>query len=463
MADDRISIDEANLLVEERLTRSSLRADNHERVETIENRLQIGALEKVVLFLAKTDVWALQLCTDISRKNLVGLGLIVLFTAVIAFFTAWYTFSSMIFPRDANSGIAISSVIFGLGLALIYAMGIGIIDREIVSSINNKFLMVAGRVVFAAIVSLAVSYPVKLLFFDGAIQNEIREMTHERRKNDLDRASVLEAKWEKEIATKEADLEKQVEKVELSIKRADYNADLESDPKRGGCRDLCKGFQKEKADHQKRLAELIKEKGNLRLTFPLPEPDRKEIEQIKKATAEAVRNSQDLMTKWQASERIERNAEKNGDTSYGVITWFVIGFFFSLEMMPVLIKFTLGKSEYQYYLEARQNINSQKIVSITNFYMEAMQNMDAPGNVFKVPAEVTEWMHASMEDERVPYRASAERSLNSDPRSESAARGDAGPPPRSADAAAHTENPSGVPVTPVTVPPRDETLDEPRS
>jgi hypothetical protein len=463
MANIENSIDEANRLVEERLKRSSLRADSHERVETIENRLQIEPLEKLLLTLAKADVWALELCTDTSRKNLVGLGLIVLFTGTIAFFTSWYTFTSMIFPRDANSSIAVSSVIFGGLLAAIYAMGIMIIDREIVSSINSKPLMIAGRFIFAVIVSLAVSYPVKLLFFDGAIQNEIREMIRDKRKNDLDRASGLEAKWEKEIATKESDLQKQVEKVELSIKRADYNADLESEPKRGGCRDLCKGFQKEKAEHQKRLEELIKEKGNLRLMFPLPEPDKREIEQIKKATEEAVRNSQDLMTKWQASDRIKRDSEKSGDTSYGVITGFVIAFFFFLEMMPVLIKFSLGKSEYQYYLEARQNINSQKIVSITNFYMQAMQDMDAPLNVLKVPAEVTEWMHASMEDERVPYRASGERSASSEPRSEKVAREKASPSSGSAEAAEHAENPDGVPVTPVTVPPRDETTDEPRS
>jgi hypothetical protein len=87
--------------------------------------------------------------------------------------------------------------------------------------------------------------------------------------------------------------------------------------------------------------------------------------------------------------------------SYYIVSLFVMAFFFALEMVPALLKMALGKSEYNYYLEARQNLNSQKIVSIANLYIQEMQR--DPVNALRAPAEITEWMHASMEDEATPY------------------------------------------------------------
>ena len=104
-------------------------------------------------------------------------------------------------------------------------------------------------------------------------------------------------------------------------------------------------------------------------------------------------------------------------------------------------------------------MNSQKIVSIPNFYMEAMQNMDEPENVLKVPAEVTEWMHASMEDERVTYRSARERGFGA---GEATVSAEVDAAQEATGAQSDTRQGSTVPITPVTVPPHDETMNDRR-
>lgn len=427
MARPRPSIDEVNRLVDERLARSSLRADSHQTEAEIEERLQTYGFERVLLKLAKTDLFALELCTDISRKNLAGLGLIVMITGVIAFFSASYTFSSMIFGRGPDGSVPISSMVLGALLAGVYACCIMVIDREIVSSIRSNWLMGIGRLIFAGVVAGAVSYPVKLLLFDGAIQQEIVKMVDEKNAAPLGRIEAKTSGWRADIAAKAADIQAQIDGARKTREKQLAVFEQESSVMRGRAGKIAYGAQAEVNRLDETIAQLTSRKQSLEREFPMSEKDLAEIEETKAQLKRLARNSQDLLTKWEASTRLTKAAEERGDHSYTLVTGFVVAFFFLLEIMPIFIKVSLGESEYHYYLEARQNLNIQKIVSISNFYLRAMQDQEHPENFAKVPAEVTEWMHASMEDEKVPYRAPA--SWSSPPPEASASSQSASPPP----------------------------------
>ena len=68
--------------------------------------------------------------------------------------------------------------------------------------------------------------------------------------------------------------------------------------------------------------------------------------------------------------------------------------------MPLFLKLALGKTEYHYYIEARTQINNQKIVSWTNLYLQWMQDNEGDREALeRVPAEVTDIIAAAMEDE----------------------------------------------------------------
>lgn len=427
MSRPKPSIDEVNHLVNERISRDSVKADSHENEEAIEERLKVDGAERLLLKLAKTDIFALELCTDISRKNLAGLGLIVMITGVIAFLSASYTFTSMIFPRGPDGSVPISSMVLGALLAGIYACCIMVIDREIVSSIRSNWIMGIGRLIFAGVVSMAVSYPVKLLLFDGAIQQEIAKMVDEKNTPALQRIETKTNAWRANIAAKGADIQAQIDGARTVRQEQLALFARQSSTELGGPGKIAYGAQAEIARLDKTINELNTKKLALEREFPMSEKDLAEIEETKAQLKRLARNSQDLLTKWEASTRLTKAAEERGDHSYSLITGFVIAFFFFLEIMPIFIKISLGKSEYHYYLEARQNLNIQKIVSISNFYLRAMQDQEHPENFAKVPAEVTEWMHASMEDEKVPYRAPA--SWSSPPPEASVSSQSASPPP----------------------------------
>ena len=96
----------------------------------------------------------------------------VIFTALVAFCAALYTAKPTFVPPGAPYARPIY-----IGLASVYAFGILMIDREIAGATSMKELWI--RLVFAALIATAVSYPVRLLFFEGRIASEIAQLLGE--------------------------------------------------------------------------------------------------------------------------------------------------------------------------------------------------------------------------------------------------------------------------------------------
>ena len=105
------------------------------------------------------------------------------------------------------------------------------------------------------------------------------------------------------------------------------------------------------------------------------------------------KSNRDLLTQWNAVDRIK----KNNSSDYEWLAGFILLFFIALELVPVLLKWSLGKSEYNYYIIARDQVNAQKIISVANLFIDIMK--DDPSNALKVPDEITDLFHYNMEDE----------------------------------------------------------------
>lgn len=163
---------------------------------------------------------------------------------------------------------------------------------------------------------------------------------------------------------------------------------------------------------------------------------------VSRYEAEAATPPSDLLTKWEASGRLGKKVE-----GAAVLQWFLVAFFLCVELIPMVMKLALGKSEYSYYLNARNTINIQKIISITNYYMGAMQTGD-PDVLKTIPAEVSDIIQYMMEDEanRPEFDKRARQSV---PNSATPSPGDTPVSPRAP--AAAPQNPPGA---------IDETIDE---
>ena len=108
-------------------------AHSHRPVRDVQRDLNVSGLERAFLWLSKTDPYVLALCPYSTRLTLSALGMMVLFTTLLAFGSGFYTVKTTVISPENPLGWPI-----GLILAGVYAFGIMIIDREIVGAATSK-------------------------------------------------------------------------------------------------------------------------------------------------------------------------------------------------------------------------------------------------------------------------------------------------------------------------------------
>ena len=387
------------------------REPHHLSIDEVKRRLHIRPLLNVLLWLSKTDYYVLSLCPTTARNTLASLGMMVMFTTALAFASSLYTLKTAVVPPDVGLAWPIA-----VALALVYAFGILIIDREIVGATSTSAQAQVIRFLFALLIATAVSYPVKLLFFEGRIVNEIDQMLEEEHAPKIEHIENLKLKIDKERWEQREGILSQIAAIDNSIKALDEEIERERQIVHCGpkCQDLLD--QKEEMT-DKRLA-LVERLESLRATGELPAPILAEINKLE-AEMKARRDvAYDFLYKMEALDRI---GEEVG-WSYQFISYFLFMFFLALEIVPLILKATLGKTEYHYYIEARTQINNQKIVSWANLYLRWMQEHEADRDALDRVPEVTDKIAEVIEDEATPARR-LDAELGADPpREEEAGR-----------------------------------------
>lgn len=355
----------------------------HLPVADILHRLGIGPVERALLWLSKTDYYVLPLCTFHTRMTLASLGMMVIFTTLLAFSSALYALATTMV--DPDSSIRWPIAIF---LAGIYAFGILIIDREIVGAVSKKSLLI--RLFFAIFIAMAVSYPVKLKFFEGRLSVEINRMVDEKNADKLARIDALVQQGEPERIQQRESILAEIASLDKEIATLDKDIAREQET---GCRRKCRELMalKEKVFRERTArSEALQA---LSKPGPMTQEAQTEIERLRSEVAEEHRISYDFLTKWEALERIK----KASGPDYWMLSGFIMVFFMLLELVPMALKWSLGKTEYHYYIESRTNLTNQKIIAITNAFLAAMQ--ENPQNALNLPAEITDIIAAHMEDE----------------------------------------------------------------
>mgnify|MGYP003635280657 FL=1 len=132
-------------------------------------------MKNFFLWCAGSDKYALKHCPNSEEIKHCGIGALVLVPAILAFFSMSYALSTISLLQD--NGI----VYWGGGL--IWALIIFAFDRYIVSShrkrpshkeeLKNPIFYL--RFVFAMILGIVVSHPIVMMYFDGSIEDQIKE------------------------------------------------------------------------------------------------------------------------------------------------------------------------------------------------------------------------------------------------------------------------------------------------
>jgi hypothetical protein len=354
-------------------------------LEEVLRQLRIGPVERLLLWLSKTDCYVLALSPNSNRLTLVSLGMMVLFTTLLAFVSGIYALSSTLIAPDSDWRWPISVV-----LGLLYAFGILIIDREIVGAASLKSMPI--RLVFAVGIATAVSYPVKLKFFEGRLTNEINLMIEERNRDKLQRVAQLKLTGEPERQQQRTAIQGRIASIDREVLVLDGQILREANDVR--CDTRCQNFRRQKEELLRQRVAAEKALQELASQPTLAPAIQKEVNELEAAVKAERAVSYDFLSKWEALGRIKADPK----IDYEVLSWFVFGFFLLLEMVPLALKWSLGKTEYNYYIEARTNLNKQKIIAFNNIFMEAMQR-DPMLALEILPLEVTDLIAAHMEDE----------------------------------------------------------------
>ena len=373
------------------------RAFSHVSVREIKRRLEISWFGGMLLWLSKTNYHVLVVCPTTVRTTLAALGMMVIFTTALAFVSALYTVKTALVPPDYFLAWPISVV-----LAAIYAFGIMIIDREIVGATGNRALFI--RFVFALFIATAVSYPVKLLFFDGRIANEIAQLLEEEYAPKIERIEQLKDTAEAERRQRRDQLDAQIAQLDGVI--AVVSREIEREEQKVHCGPKCQALIAQKAENMAERRGLVEEMDSLPAPGQLPEAAQREVDLLRAEMDARAAVAYDFLYKMEALDRIAREV----GPSYYVISTFLFIFFLMLEIVPLALKFSIGRTEYHYYIDARTRINNQKIVSIANLYIERMER-DNQAALEDVPAEVTDVIAAAMEDEAIAERSPETRSV----------------------------------------------------
>jgi len=366
-------------------TGSSPKDYTHKSPEVIRRELGLGNLGRFLLWLAKADLYVLLISTYESRGRLMSLGAMVIFTALLAFFTSFYTLTTTLIGPETPFRYLI-----GFLLAGTYTFGIIIIDREIVGATSKSFFSTFIRLTFAIFIATAVSYPAKLKFFEGRIDQEINQIITEKNIDSYERIKELKERAEQEKSIKIQNFQARIESATKEI--AMYDKQIREEQGRTTCGPICLNFIAQKKVKDSALKNILKERETVSTSDTLSQVEQAEINTLEEKIENQRNRAYDILFKHEALTRITST-----DQNANMISWFLLIFFLLLELVPLALKWSMGFSEYHYYIEARNRINKQKIVSITNLYMHEMQQDDK--NVFTVPLELTDLIALMLEDE----------------------------------------------------------------
>lgn len=384
--------------------------------------------EKFLLFLSKTDTYALQFCTDETRRIQTSIGATVFVTGIMAFISSFFTLETT-FLR-ANESVFAHIVV--PVIALFYAVAIMLFDREVVSA-TTKWAAVL-RIPFAILIGLVISYPIEMRLMQDRIDAQLTAMTEQRNADKVAAIDDFHRRYnetiakEQDIVTQELQRElDQAKKYQDSLEEVlkGIHQQWEAECNRGFCGPKAKKLEElgaltqdklklaidEYKEKQKQFSEKEKIFDNIRNAVDARLADeKKKIDKLQKEI-DQEKKAHDILSQFESLEQIKRNNPVTRWLSFVIMSFFVL-----FELFPVAIKAFLPYTDYLAYLDSRRRITANKIISVANEYdvrfKEALQKAftDPQCDLRKLhevlPPELTDILEEIMEDRMSDFQAS---------------------------------------------------------
>ncbi len=326
----------------------------------------MSSAKKFLLFCSGIDLTILEKCKSDENKY-VGIGATVLFTGILAFFSAGYALFTVF-----------DSYILAVSFGIVWGLMIFNLDRYIVSSMksNGSFwrdLMVAfPRLIMAVLLALVISKPLELKIFEKEINAELIVMEQEVFKTQEDKIKLRYEGQIEDHRTQVAQLKSEIDAKTTTRDQLALAAIQEADGTGGSLKKNLGPIYKAK----KREADQAQSELDLALQTNLPLIA--ESESAIKTLNETIQNEivalnrsnyGGIAARMDALDRLSQNSP-----AIYLANIFIMLLFISIETAPIFVKLISYRSPYDYLLHEHEHVFQMANLENTTLLANTIKN-----------------------------------------------------------------------------------------
>jgi len=273
------------------------------------------------------------------------LGLMVLLTGILAFFSGTYA----IYTAFASHEWAI---VAALPLGLVYCTMIIAFDREIVGAQDKRAVLF--RLPLAFVIGFIVSVPLELRLLEDSVNKRLNTASQEDNRLILDR---LRSK-EDELDTRKKELQDQIKHYRDEV--AKWNAAMEAETvgrQLSGRTGIAgQGPAYREAERNRDAAQAFLTQYNTELTQHQSGESAERNRLRNEFKDNHIQQAWDFLARYQALDQLKENSSAAFAISWGLRILFIL-----IEIFPALLKLLLPYNEYHAILEAMRRARVQLV------------------------------------------------------------------------------------------------------
>lgn len=315
-------------------------------------------IQRFFQFLSKTDQDALNAscCTRVTRMTQTSLGVMVLLTGVLAFFSGSYAIYTAFQSRLWAPFVAVP-------LGVLYSFMIITFDREIVGAQDKRAVWI--RLPLAIIIGFIVAVPLELRLLEDSIEKQLLVASQQDNKT----ISVRMQSKEDELDARKKELQGAVKQYREEVKK--WNEAMEAETVgrqlsgRTGRAGQGPAYEEAKRNRDSSIATLTRYEEELRQYEASTEQERARLQ--KDYEHGYVPQAQDFLARYEALDTL-----KSSSSGAFAISWGLRIFFILIEVFPALLKLFLPYNEYNAILEARMRSQVQRVHALGNQQLDSL-------------------------------------------------------------------------------------------
>lgn len=313
-------------------------------------------LQRFFQFLSKTDQDAIgsPCCTKVARMTQTSLGIMVLLTGVLAFFSGCYA----IYTAFVNYRWA---MFVAIPLGILWSVMIIVFDREIVGAQVKRAVWV--RLPLAIAIGFIVAVPLELRLLQDSIDKQLSVSSQQENKAAMERMQTKQDaldRRKKELQDAATNYRNEIDKWDKAMEAETVGRQIAG---RTGKAGWGPAYREATRLRDSNTAMLSRSEDELRKHEALEEQERQRF--LSEYQNVHIKQAGDFLARYEALDNLKA-------TSAGAfaISWGLRIFFILIEVFPALLKLFLPYNEYNAIVEARRRSQVQLVHALGNKHLD---------------------------------------------------------------------------------------------